>query len=445
MDPTFTLAELRAQGKVDGERLRNSAFANERTLTRIVLPAGITLMEASGAFRGCSNLVTVGLPDSLLSIAADTFHGCRRLTTIGLPATLATIGSNAFYACSNLTTITLPGSLTTIGHGAFYHCTSLDSIALPESLHTLQNYAFRHCANLASITLPASLASIKPATFWGCSSLTAVTLPESLATLEDDAFSGCTSLVAITLPASLTAIGKETFAGCSSLATITLPESHSLTDIGVHAFYGCTRLQTLLVVPSPTPSPPHPTTSLTQLFWRRLARKQILPQLLRVRGPDHIIAQLAGRFKPYTTMAEMPNHMQVAPDAKTLAGIELWLWWSPPQPGGPIAHYNSAASPSHARCLVVWILMLVTARLYRVAAGGGLPHLPFELWNMMLGFVKHDALPVLEDDWVPDEGGEEEEGDFDADSDAEQESEGEAGEMVASDDEEEDDGFADDW
>ena len=37
------------------------------------------------------------------------------------------------------------------------------------------------------------------------------------------------------------------------------------------------------------------------------------------------------------------------------------------------------------------------------------PHLPVELWNMMLGFVKDDALLVLEDDgWEPDE--EEDEG-----------------------------------
>jgi hypothetical protein len=38
----------------------------------------------------------------------------------------------------------------------------------------------------------------------------------------------------------------------------------------------------------------------------------------------------------------------------------------------------------------------------------GLSHLPFELWNMLLGFVKHDALPVLmhelaHDGWDPEE------------------------------------------
>jgi hypothetical protein len=42
-------------------------------VTRIVLPFGVTLIadggRDAGAFRGCSNLVTVVLPESLLSIA----------------------------------------------------------------------------------------------------------------------------------------------------------------------------------------------------------------------------------------------------------------------------------------------------------------------------------------------------------------------------------------
>ena len=32
-----------------------------------------------------------------------------------------------------------------------------------------------------------------------------------------------------------------------------------------------------------------------------------------------------------------------------------------------------------------------------------MPDLPFELWNMMLGFVKHAGLPLLADDWEPPE------------------------------------------
>jgi hypothetical protein len=95
--------------------------------------------------------------------------------------------------------------------------------------------------------------------------------------------------------------------------------------------------------------------------------------------------------------------MQVAPHATTAAAVELWLWWSPPLPGGRAAYYN-AAPPTLARRTLVWTVMLVTARLQHTYGAEGLPHLPFELWNMMFGFVKHDALPVLADDgWEPAE------------------------------------------
>jgi hypothetical protein len=71
--------------------------------------------------------------------------------------------------------------------------------------------------------------------------------------------------------------------------------------------------------------------------------------------------------------------------------------------------------------------MLVTARLQHTPGAEGLPHLPSELWNMMLGVVKHDALPVLGDDgWEPAEESEsEEEGGWDSEEeDGEDEDEG---------------------
>ena len=81
--------------------------------------------------------------------------------------------------------------------------------------------------------------------------------------------------------------------------------------------------------------------------------------------------------------------------------------------------------------------MLVTARLQHTYGAEGLPHLPFELWNMMLGFVKHDALPVLADDgWEPaeeeskSEEEESEEDGEDEDEGAAPDEEGEEGEEI---------------
>jgi hypothetical protein len=160
-----------------------------------------------------------------------------------------------------------------------------------------------------------------------------------------------------------------------------------------------------LLVRQPTVLPTATTAATTTRarFWRRLTYRTRLPSVVRVHAPDHIIEQLGGRFGGYTTLAQLPKRMQAAPHATTAAAVELWLWWSPPLPGGRAAYYN-AAPPTLVRRSLVRTVMLVTARLQHTPWSEGLPHLPFELWNMMLGFAKHDALPVLEDDgWEPAE------------------------------------------
>jgi hypothetical protein len=45
---------------------------------------------------------------------------------------VTSIGSYAFRDCSSLTSITLPDGVTSIVYYAFYDCSSLTSITLPE-------------------------------------------------------------------------------------------------------------------------------------------------------------------------------------------------------------------------------------------------------------------------------------------------------------------------
>ena len=46
------------------------------------------------------------------------------------------IGDEAFRNCTNITELTLPESLTTIGSGALEGCTGITELTLPESLTT---------------------------------------------------------------------------------------------------------------------------------------------------------------------------------------------------------------------------------------------------------------------------------------------------------------------
>ena len=50
---------------------------------------------------------------------------------------VTSIGFYAFRECSNLTSITIPNSVTSIGERAFYGCTGLTSVTIPNSVTSI--------------------------------------------------------------------------------------------------------------------------------------------------------------------------------------------------------------------------------------------------------------------------------------------------------------------
>ena len=63
-----------------------------------------------------------GTEYSVTSIGNEAFRVCSSLTSITIPNSVTTIGSKAFYECKSLTSITIPNSVTTIGGSAFVNC-----------------------------------------------------------------------------------------------------------------------------------------------------------------------------------------------------------------------------------------------------------------------------------------------------------------------------------
>jgi BspA type Leucine rich repeat region (6 copies) len=79
------------------------------------------------AFSNCTNLTSVIIPNSVISIASFSFPGCTSLTSVTIPNSVTEIGQ-AFLGCTSLTSVTIGNSVTIIRWHAFAGCTGLTSV-----------------------------------------------------------------------------------------------------------------------------------------------------------------------------------------------------------------------------------------------------------------------------------------------------------------------------
>ncbi len=93
-------------------------YALENQILRAEFPAGIENVP-TGAFRDCSSLTEVSLPESVTEIGAYAFSGCTSLTDVQIPESVTTLGDRAFENCIALAELTLSAGITTIGENAF--------------------------------------------------------------------------------------------------------------------------------------------------------------------------------------------------------------------------------------------------------------------------------------------------------------------------------------
>ena len=101
---------------------------------------------------------------------------------------LTSIGSSAFRGCSGLTNVTIPDSVTSIGSSAFYYCSGLTSVTIPDSVTSIGNYSFSYCTGLKRITIMGNVTSIEDSAFANCTNLKILVLfPETPPSLGSNA------------------------------------------------------------------------------------------------------------------------------------------------------------------------------------------------------------------------------------------------------------------
>ena len=245
---------------------------------QVVIPSKIKgyVVEKIGeeAFRYCSSLESVTIPDTIKEIESLAFEDCTSLVKVIGGNNLEKIGDLVFWGCTHLESIVLSSSIKECG-AIFVGCDNLKTagpatgdynvklgftetipnnifkssnvieVTLPDTIKTLGEQIFASCARLKKIKLPSKLESIPAETFYYCESLENITIPDTVKKIEDSAFRGCSSLKSVTIPDAVKEIESLAFEDCTSLVKVI--GGNNLEKIGDLVFWGCTHLESIVL------------------------------------------------------------------------------------------------------------------------------------------------------------------------------------------------------
>lgn len=250
----------------------SGAFKDCNKITELVIPNSITYIE-DAQFFGCSGLTSITIPfvgeysngsgqtnfghlfvrysynyyndyvpNSLKNVKitggakidSEAFRYCSSIEKIELPETVTEIGASAFRDCTNLASINLPNAISEVKPFMFSGCSNLTSLTIPNNVVSIGKGAFKECVKLTALNIPDNVTSVSGA-FYGCSAEIKWGANAVITTIGDEAFSEYTG-ANITLPDSITSIGEEAFKGCT--AQIKWGDNPTITEIGTKAFYG---------------------------------------------------------------------------------------------------------------------------------------------------------------------------------------------------------------
>ena len=210
--------------------IEDYAFKDCSNLATVIIPNGVTSIRQC-AFCDCNSLTTITIPNSIIEMELWAFCNCNSLKKIYITDLSAwcrirfsCIDSNPLYNGANLylnnelvSQLIIPSDITEIRNYTFSGCTSFASVIIPNNITTIDTDAFKNCINLTSITISDSISSIGDRAFCNCNSLVSVTIPDSVISIGEFAFYNCKCLTSANIGNGVNSIGRAAFSGCSSL------------------------------------------------------------------------------------------------------------------------------------------------------------------------------------------------------------------------------------
>ena len=104
----------------------------------------------------------------ITEISDSAFSGCTALWKVVLPENAQTIGASAFRKCTGIVNLRIPNNVVIIKDGAFYSCTSLTSMVIPDSVTTLGADTFGKCESLIHFVIGRNVSQIGDGTLYKC-------------------------------------------------------------------------------------------------------------------------------------------------------------------------------------------------------------------------------------------------------------------------------------
>ena len=176
----------------------------ERTINGVrykLFPDGTAILvkgTASGNYTVPSLIQSDGEQYTIVAIEKKAFVNNSQLTSLTIPASIVSVDDSAFFGCTELKKVVLKESETPIAFG--YRVFSIQGeqewSIYPTSLlevsigRDFSGTPFEYASNLSSVTLGKQVTQLPSDCFWGCSSLQTLTLPAACRTVGDGAFGG---------------------------------------------------------------------------------------------------------------------------------------------------------------------------------------------------------------------------------------------------------------
>ena len=213
--------------------LADSSMDSNIFLQKIVLPDSVELVDF-GAFKNCSKLSDVTLPEQCKSVGQFAFSGTA-LTSFYIPAALEEIGAGAFWN-TNINSMTVSPQNTKFyldGKGGLYEHSSSAYISGDfKEWHRFCEMLFYYYGNDAEYTILDGTITLEMYSLCDRNNLKKLVMPDSVQILQSSWIQGCCNLEEVYLSPSLSIVHGNSYVEvrCQKVYGYETTENHAVAD-----------------------------------------------------------------------------------------------------------------------------------------------------------------------------------------------------------------------